>query len=138
MNGARSPRAISHGLARGCQRVAAAASLIARVTVGSTESPSGSHGSRSSPLSITIFTGTRCTILTKLPVAFSAGKAENREPEPIWMLSHVADQLEPGIRVDADTHRLARAHLGELASLKFAVTQTSGVTISISSWPTCT
>ena len=31
---------------------------------------------------MTIFTGTRCTTLTKLPVAFSTGKAENFEPEP--------------------------------------------------------
>ena len=29
------------------------------------------------------FTGTRWTIFTKLPVAFSAGKVEKREPEPI-------------------------------------------------------
>ena len=36
---------------------------------------------------MTIFTGTRCTILTKLPVAFSAGKAENFEPEPCWIES---------------------------------------------------
>ena len=36
---------------------------------------------------MTIFTGTRCTIFTKLPVAFSAGNAVKREPEPSWMLS---------------------------------------------------
>ena len=34
-----------------------------------------------------ILTGTRRTILTKLPVAFSAGKAEKRAPLPCWMLS---------------------------------------------------
>ena len=61
--------------------------LSARRTVGSTETPSGSGRFGSMPLSITIFTGTRCTILTKLPVAFSGGNAVKREPEPSWMLS---------------------------------------------------
>jgi hypothetical protein len=31
---------------------------------------------------MTILTGTRCTILMKLPVAFSGGKAVNFEPDP--------------------------------------------------------
>ena len=57
------------------------------LTVGTTEMPSGSGRSGSRPLSMTILTGTRCTILTKLPVAFSGGKAVNFEPEPSWMLS---------------------------------------------------
>ncbi len=35
--------------------------------------------SGSVPLSKTIFTGILCTTLTKLPVAFSAGKSENTE-----------------------------------------------------------
>ena len=35
-------------------------------------------------LSMTILTGTRCTILTQLPVAFSAGSNENAVPEPGW------------------------------------------------------
>ena len=56
-------------------------------TVGTTEMPSGSGRFGSRPLSMTIFTGTRCTIFTKLPVAFSGGKAVKREPEPSWMLS---------------------------------------------------
>src|SRR5690349_13983574 len=51
-------------------------------TVGSTETPSGSGVCGSRPLSITIFTGTRWTILTKLPVAFSGGNAVNRDPDP--------------------------------------------------------
>ncbi len=53
-------------------------------TVGSTLTPRGRGSSFFSPESITIFTGTRWTILMKLPVAFSAGKAENFEPEPRW------------------------------------------------------
>jgi hypothetical protein len=52
------------------------------ITVGSTEMPSGSGKSGLSPLSIRILTGTRCTIFTKLPVAFSGGKAVNFEPDP--------------------------------------------------------
>jgi len=44
------------------------------ITVGTTETPSGSGAAGSSPSSMTIFTGTRCTILTKLPVAFSGGR----------------------------------------------------------------
>ena len=57
------------------------------LTVGSTEIPSGSGRFGSRPWSMTILTGTRCTILTKLPVAFWGGKAENLEPLPFWMLS---------------------------------------------------
>ena len=51
-------------------------------TLGTTERPSesGSFGSR--PESMSIFTGTRWTILTKLPVAFSGGKAVKRDPVP--------------------------------------------------------
>src|ERR1700679_3876649 len=57
------------------------------VTAGSAEIPSGSGILGSRPLSMTILTGTRCTTLTKLPVAFSGGKAVNLDPEPSWMLS---------------------------------------------------
>ena len=52
------------------------------VTEGWAEMPSGSGMSGLRPLSITILTGTRCTTLTKLPVAFSGGNAVNFEPEP--------------------------------------------------------
>src|ERR1700709_1930336 len=52
-------------------------------TVGSTEMPSGRRRKEGgSPESIRILIVTRRTILTKLPVAFSAGKAENSAPEP--------------------------------------------------------
>ena len=66
-----------HGVSRGHRTV----------TVGTTETPSGMAMSGGMPLSITILTGTRCTIFTKLPVAFSGGKAVNFEPEPRWTLS---------------------------------------------------
>src|ERR1700692_2121649 len=57
------------------------------VTAGSAEIPSGSGIFGSRPLSMTILTGTRCTTLTKLPGAFSGGKAVNLDPEPSWTLS---------------------------------------------------
>ena len=68
---------------------------------------------------MTILTGTRWTILTKLPVAFSAEKAVNFEPEPSWMLSTWPRQIEA-----ADTRRrsiltlLAWPHLVELVLLE--------------------
>ena len=69
--------------------------------VGSTERPRGSICQSffflpSLSLSIMILTGTRCTILTKLPVAFSAGKALKREPDPIWMVSTWPVKLRSG------------------------------------------
>src|SRR5262249_25600959 len=70
-------------------RIVTWAPLIARgrrahrtVTDGTTEMPSGSGSFGSSPSSMTILTGTRWTILTKFPVAFSGGKAVNFVPEP--------------------------------------------------------
>ena len=47
-----------------------------------------------------IFTGTRCTTFTKLPVAFSAGMTLKREPVPDWMESTL-----PGERADAGRRR---------------------------------
>ena len=85
---------------------------------------------------MTILTGTRWTILTKLPVAFSGGKAVNFDPEPSWMLSTWPLQLELRIGVDLDLDLLARAACrSSWFSLKFAVIQTSGVTIENICWP---
>ena len=55
---------------------------------------------------MTIFTGTRCTIFTKLPVAFSGGNAVKREPEPSWMLSTWPVSCKLRIGVDADVDLL--------------------------------
>ena len=41
------------------------------------------------PSRITIFTGTRCTTFTKLPLAFSGGSRLNRAPVAAAMLSTV-------------------------------------------------
>ena len=54
------------------------------------------------------FTGTRCTILTKLPVAFSAGSRLKAVPLPAWMLSTWAFEYAMWIGVDADIDRIAR------------------------------
>ena len=70
--------------------------VSATLIVGSTEMPSGSGSLGSSPLSMSIFTGTRCTILTKLPVAFSAGNALKRLPEPSCTLSTWPSSLRLG------------------------------------------
>ena len=47
-------------------------------------------------------TGTRCTILVKLPVALSGGSSENTEPEAGATLSTVPSMSWSGERVDRD------------------------------------
>src|SRR5262245_64729570 len=49
-------------------------------TVGVTDIPGRNSRSESWPAFKTIFTGTRCTTLTKLPLAFSGGSRLNRAP----------------------------------------------------------
>jgi hypothetical protein len=41
-------------------------------------------------------TGTRCTTLTQLPVAFSAGSSENAVPDPGWTLATRPWIVRPG------------------------------------------
>ena len=94
------------------------ATASARCTVGTAERPSGSGRSGSMPVSIRIFTGTRWTIFTKLPVAFSGGNAVKREPEPSWMLSTWPVSFRLRIGIDADVHLLAGAHAVELGFLE--------------------
>jgi hypothetical protein len=43
-----------------------------------------------------IFTGTRCTTLTQLPVAFSGGSSEKREPVPALIEFTVPTNTDPG------------------------------------------
>ena len=66
-------------------------------------------------------TGTRCTILVKLPVALSGGSSENTEPDAGAKLSTVPSICVPGKRVDRDRHRLARAQSRELRLLEVGV-----------------
>ena len=51
-----------------------------RYTVAVTDMPGRSTAPASAPPSRTIFTGTRCTTLTKLPLALSAGSRLNVAP----------------------------------------------------------
>ncbi len=63
---------------------------VATWTRATTESPGPIVRSVGSESSKTIFTGTRWTTLTKLPVAFSGGNKLNCAPLPAWMLSTCA------------------------------------------------
>ncbi len=67
---------------------------------------------------MTIFTGTRRTILTKLPVAFSVGKVVKRAPLPCWMLSTWPRHLQLRIGVHLDADLLADAHAVQLRFLE--------------------
>ena len=66
-------------------------------------------------------TGTRCTTLTQLPVAFCAGSIENSAPVAGLMLSTVAVPLVAGIGVDGDRRPLAGPHLGEVGLLEIGL-----------------
>src|SRR4029453_9579713 len=57
------------------------------LTTGTTDMPGLSRWAREGDASKTIFTGMRCTTLTKLPVAFSGGNKLKRAPVPACMLS---------------------------------------------------
>ena len=109
-------RAASRGQA-GCRRSRSATTVALVSTVGSTDMPG-----RSRPVrlwsSSTIFTGTRCTILVKLPVALSGGSSANSRPLAGARLS--TWPLQPGAveAVDRDFDRLAVAHMGELGLLE--------------------
>src|SRR4030095_1234759 len=63
---------------------------------GTTDMRGTSRCGAFSPGSNTSFTGTRCTTLTKLPVAFSGGSRENTAPEPAWIESTRALNVLPG------------------------------------------
>ena len=63
-------------------------------------------------------TGTRCTTLTQLPVAFCAGSTENSAPVPAPMLATTPSIGAAGIGVDRDRRLLAGNHLGEVGLLE--------------------
>ena len=74
---------------------ARAASAAAAALIGGTPSPSptcraAARRRRSAPRSSTIFTGTRCTTLTKLPLALSGGSRLNVAPVAAGDAVHVA------------------------------------------------
>lgn len=80
----------SSGLA-GTEHVA----LMPRIHVyGRTEAPC--KGNSGSSCRSSIRTGRRCTTLTQLPVAFSAGSSENCEPVPGLTLTTLPSNFLPG------------------------------------------
>ena len=71
---------------------------------------------------IAIRTGTRCTILVKLPVAFSGGRSENCEPDAGATLSTVPSIVAPS-RASTYTFALSPATTpASCVSLRFAST----------------
>ena len=66
-------------------------------------------------------TGTRCTILVKLPVAFSGGITLKTAPVPGARLSDVAVEDVARQHVGDDRRRLAGHHAGELVFLEVGV-----------------
>jgi hypothetical protein len=80
--------------------------------------PGRSWCSGSWPGSSTIFTGTRCTILVKLPVALSGGSRANSRPLAGRQAVDAALQRGRMEAVDLELDRLAVAHMGELGLLE--------------------
>lgn len=87
-------------------------------TVEITDIPTRSRLSIFSFGSMTIFTGTRCTILVKFPVALSGlyrGEGHiSRGRETIDMTA----KLYAGVCIDSNEHGLIQTHLSNLALLK--------------------
>jgi len=78
------------------------------------------------------------TTLTKLPVGVLDRKGREFRAGAELNAVDMAAQIERGIGVDLMRAGCSRAHVGELASLKFAVTHTSGATIVKICWPGAT
>ena len=73
-----------------------------------TDMPGRSRCSGSWLPSSTIFTGTRCTTLTKLPLAFSGGSRLKRDPVAAAMLSTLPVNAAAAVGVHLDRHQLSR------------------------------
>ena len=85
--------------------------------VGSTDIPGRTRVPSEGCSSSTIFTGTRCTTLVKLPVALSGGSSANVLPVPGDQAVHMAGEREVGKGVDSDASRLANPNVGHLGLL---------------------
>ena len=110
--GRRGQLAVRSGVLTACRRWSTAAV---------TDRPGRSCPSAASSPSSRMRTGTRCTILVKLPVAFSGGSTLNcgagrRRQAGDMAREHLARQ-----HVGLDRHRHARAHAGELALLEVGI-----------------
>ena len=90
--------------------------LISYTPSASPTCPGRSRCSGSWPGSSTIFTGTRCTTFTKLPVAFSGGSRLKRAPVAAAMLSTLPLNSRAAVGVDRDRRALARPHVRSAAS----------------------
>ena len=67
-------------------------------------------------------TGTRCTILIQLPVAFCAGSSANAEPVPAPKPDDLAVVVDlAAVEVGGQRHRLPDAHVGELRFLEVGI-----------------
>ena len=86
-----------------------------------TERPGRSLPSSDAPSSSEMRTGTRCTILVKLPVAFSAGSTLNSAPVAGARLTTWPWKTSPGQNVGGNLHRLPGRMRGELAFLEIGV-----------------
>src|SRR5579885_3209437 len=85
-----------------------------------------------------IFTGTRWTILVKLPVALSDGKRAKVEPEPGDRLSTVPANLWCGKESTFNSAGCPGRMCSSCVSLKLATTQASSDTTVINGCPGCT
>ena len=87
-------------------------------TLGVTDRPGPIVWSAGNGSSKTIFTGTRWTTFTKLPVAFSGGNKLNAAPLPACTLSTCAAKFAAAKRVNLHRHRLAGPHVLQLRFLE--------------------
>ena len=85
------------------------------------DSPGRSARSSGSLVSSATRTGTRCTILVKLPVAFSGGMTLKIAPVPGERLSTWPRKTWSGKHVGDDRRFLARRHMRELVFLEIGV-----------------
>ena len=118
----------SWGGASGRASVAVFVALIARPPARParrrapvTERPGRKRPSVAASASSRIRTGTRCTILVKLPVAFSAGSTLNTAPVAGARLATWPWNTSPGSTSADDRRGQAGAEAGELAFLKIGV-----------------
>ena len=85
--------------------------------VASTDMPGRTSGPSDGFWSSTIFTGTRCTTLVKLPVALSGGSSAKVLPVPGDQLSTWPVSSRSGKASTVIARRLAEPHVGHLGLL---------------------
>ena len=127
MSSKRDEHADAHHHERQDRRICGAASLTARLRSGGYRrwrwwrAPAAACPAPESPASSTTRTGTRCTILVKLPVAFSAGMTLNTAPVPGARLATCPWNTWPGSTSATTVDGLPRSHAGELVFLEIRI-----------------